>query len=166
MVAFSPGPSYGLELSLPYPILLVVGGLALSLLPGPPTLELPPDLVLMIFLPLLLYSAGLFLFAARPQGQLQANSVPFSRTCAAYHRTVAVVGHAVIGLPWPVAYVRGNCFADPVAVSATTERFGLPRRVATILEGESLINDGTALVLYPTAVATAAAGGSRCWRQG
>jgi hypothetical protein len=73
-------------LKVPYPISLGVVGLALSLLPGLPALELPPDLVLMVFLPPLLYSAAYLLFATRPQGQLQADSVPFGRACAAHDR--------------------------------------------------------------------------------
>jgi Na+/H+ antiporter len=147
-------------LKVPYPILLVVGGLTLSLLPGLPTLELPPDLVLMIFLPPLLYSAAFF---SSPR-DLRANLRPIAFLSVGLVLlttvTVAVVGHAVIGLPWPIAFVLGVIVSptDPVAVSATAQRIGLPRRVVTILEGESLVNDGTALVLYRTAVAAAVAG--------
>jgi NhaP-type Na+/H+ or K+/H+ antiporter len=148
-------------LKVPYPILLVVGGLALSLLPGLPTLELPPDLVLMIFLPPLLYSAAFF---SSPR-DLRANFRPIAFLSVGLVLlttvTVALVGHAVIGLPWPIALVLGVIVSptDPVAVSATAQRFGLPRRVVTILEGESLVNDGTALVLYRTAVEFLGVGG-------
>jgi Na+/H+ antiporter len=74
--------------------------------------------------------------------------------------TVAVVAHAAIGLSWTAAVVLGVIVSptDPVAATAIANRLGMPRRIVTILEGESLINDGTALVLYRTAVAAAVAG--------
>src|SRR5829696_6047197 len=155
-------------LKVPYPILLVVGGLALSLLPALPTLELPPNLVLMIFLPPLLYSAAFF---SSPR-DLRANFRPIAFLSVGLVLlttvTVAVVGHAVIGLSWPIAFVLGVIVSptDPVAVSAIAQRFGLPRRVVTILEGESLINDGVALVLYRTTVAAAVAGGFSIFEAG
>jgi monovalent cation/hydrogen antiporter len=106
---------------VPYPILLVVGGLALSLLPGLPTLELRPNLVLMIFLPPLLYSAAFF---SSPR-DLRANFRPIAFLSVGLVLlttvTVAVVGHAMVGLPWPIAFVLGVIVSptDPVAVSTT-----------------------------------------------
>jgi len=147
-------------LRVPYPIFLVIGGLALSLVPGLPEIELPPELVLLIFLPPLLYSAAFF---SSPR-DLRANLRPIALLSVGLVLltavTVAVVGHAVMGLPWAAAFVLGVVVSptDPVAVATIAERFGLPRRVVTILEGESLINDGTALILYRTAVAAVVAG--------
>lgn len=144
----------------PYPIFLVIGGLTLSLFPGLPEIELPPELVLLIFLPPLLYSATFFSSPGDLKAQLRPIAFLSLGLVLLTAATVAVVGHLFIGLPWPVAFVLGVVVAptDPVAVLATAERFGLPRNVLTILEGESLINDGTALVLYRTAVATVVAG--------
>jgi NhaP-type Na+/H+ or K+/H+ antiporter len=147
-------------LRVPYPVFLVVGGLVLSLIPGLPEIELPPDLVFVIFLPPLLYSAAFFTSPRdlkanlRPIALLSIGLVLFTTGA------VAVVAHAVIGLPWMVAFVLGVIVSptDPLAVSVIAGRLGIPRRVVTILEGESLINDGTALTLYRTAVTAVVAG--------
>src|SRR5215204_2602499 len=146
-------------LGVPYPVFLVLGGLALGLIPGVPEIELPPDLVFLIFLPPLLYSAAFFFSPrefkvnVRPIALLGIGLVPLTAV------TVAVVAHAAIGLSWPAAFVLGVIVSptDPVAATAIASRLGVPRRIATILEGESLINDGIALVLYRTAVASSVA---------
>jgi Na+/H+ antiporter len=145
---------------VPYPVFLVIGGLLLSLVPGLPTVELPPDLVFLIFLPPLLYVAAFFSSPLdlkanlRPIGLLSIGLVLITAGC------VASVAHLALGLPWSVAFVLGVIVAptDPVAVTATASLLSLPRRIVTILEGESLINDGVALTLYRTAVAAAVAG--------
>ena len=145
---------------VPYPVFLVIGGLLLSLVPGLPTVELPPDLVFLIFLPPLLYVAAFFSSPLdlkanlRPIGLLSIGLVLITAGC------VAAVAHLALGLPWSAAFVLGVIVAptDPVAVTATSSLLGLPRRIVTILEGESLINDGVALTLYRTAMATAVAG--------
>ena len=122
-----------------------------------PELELEPDLVLMIFLPPLLYSAAFFPSLRdlraniRPIGLLSVGLVALTAV------VVAGVAHWVVGLSWPVAFVLGAIVSptDPVAATAIAERLGVPRRIVTVLEGESLINDGSALVLYQTARAVA-----------
>jgi monovalent cation/hydrogen antiporter len=142
---------------VPYPIFLVLGGLALGFIPGMPELELEPDLVLLIFLPPLLYSAAFFSSLRdlraniRPIGLLSVGLVALTAI------VVAGVAHWVVGLSWPVAFVLGAIVSptDPVAATAIAERLGVPRRIVTVLEGESLINDGSALVLYQTARAVA-----------
>jgi monovalent cation/hydrogen antiporter len=155
-------------LRVPYPVFLVVGGLVLSFVPGLPSVELPPDLVLLIFLPPLLYSAAFF---SSPR-DLRANLRPIALLSVGLvlltSVTVAVVGHVIIGLSWPAAFVLGVVVSptDPVAVVATAERFGMPRRVVAILEGESLINDGTALVLYRTAVTAVVVGSFSIFQTG
>jgi Na+/H+ antiporter len=147
-------------LKVPYPVFLVVGGLLLSLVPGLPEVELPPELVFAIFLPPLLYTAAFFSSPVdlkanlRPIGLLAIGLVLVTAGC------VASVAHLALGLPWPAAFVLGVIVAptDPVAVTATAGLLGLPRRIVTILEGESLINDGVALTLYRTTVVAAVAG--------
>src|SRR5919202_1529039 len=145
---------------VPYPTFLVIGGLALSLIPGLPAIELPPQLVFLIFLPPLLYSAAFFSSPRDLKAQLRPIALLSMGLVLLTSTTVAVVAHAAIGLPWSVAFVLGVVVSptDPVTVSATAERGGLPHNIVTILEGESLINDGTALVLYRTAVTAVVAG--------
>ena len=149
------------RLSVPYPIFLVLGGLALGAVPGVPDVELEPELVLVIFLPPLLYSAAFFadLRALRADARglsLVSIGLVLATTCA-----VAVVAHKVIDIPWAAAFALGAVVSptDPVAATAIMQRLGAPRRVVNMIEGESLINDASALVAYRVAVA-AAVGGS------
>src|SRR5882724_4630 len=142
------------RLKLPPAVLLVVVGVVLALVPGLPRVELMPELVLLLVLPPLIYSAGVamswreFRFNLRPIALLAVGCVVF--TTAA----VAAVAHAVLGLPWPVAFVLGAIVSPPdvVAPLAIARRLGLPRRIVVILEGEGLANDATALILYRFAV--------------
>jgi monovalent cation/hydrogen antiporter len=147
-------------LRVPYPILLVIGGLALGFIPGVPELTLPPELVLVGVLPPLLYSAAFFTSLRdlrakfRPIGQLAVGLVLATMVA------VALVAHYATGLSWSASFVLGAIVAptDPIAATAIARRMGLPRRIVTIVEGESLINDATALVLYGTAVTAVVAG--------
>ena len=146
---------------VPYPILLVLGGLALGFIPGMPTIELSPDLVLVAFLPPLLYGAAFF----TPLRELRANAGSISTLAVglvlATTVAVAVVAHAVIPeLTWPTAFVLGAIVSptDPTAATAIAQRLGLPRRLIAIIEGESLVNDGTGLVVYRVAVVAVVAG--------
>ena len=148
-------------LAVPYPIFLVIGGLAFGLLPGLPSIELEPDLVLLIFLPPLLYAASFFTGLRdlrqniKPIGMLAVGLV------LATALAVALVAHAVIdGMSWPAAFVLGAIVSptDPVAATAIAGRIGVPRRVVSIVEGEALINDATALVAYKVAVAAVLTG--------
>ena len=153
-------------LHIPYPILLVLGGLALGFIPGVPTLQLPPELVLIAFLPPLLYSAAFFTSlrelreSIRPIGTLAIGLVLATMTA------VAVVAHGMVDdMSWGAAFVLGAVVAptDPLAASAIMRRLGVPRRAITIVEGESLVNDGTALVLYRVAVTAVVAGTFSVW---
>jgi Na+/H+ antiporter len=147
--------------SVPYPIPLVLGGLVLGLLPGIPDIELEPDLVLLIFLPPLLYAAAFFSDLRALHNDLRAISLLSIGLVFTTIGAVAVLGHAVIGLTWPMAFALGAIVSptDPVAATAIMRRLGAPRRIVNIIEGESLVNDATALVAYRVAV-TAAVGGS------
>jgi Na+/H+ antiporter len=148
--------------NVPYPIVLVVGGLALGFVPGLPEVELEPDLVLVIFLPPLLYSAAFFANLHDLKRDMRAISLLAIGLVLATMCVVAVVAHAVVdGLPWGAAFALGAIVAptDPVAATTVARRLAVPRRLVSIIEGESLVNDGTALVAYRVAVA-AAVGGS------
>lgn len=149
------------RLRLPYPIPLVVGGLALGSVPGLPHVALPPDLVLLAFLPPLLYSSALLLSWRDFRANLGAIGRLAIGLVLATAAAVALVAHALVpGLPWAAAAVLGAIVAptDAVASSAVAQQLRLPRRLITILEGESLVNDATSLVLYRLAVAAAATG--------
>lgn len=146
---------------IPYPILLVVGGVGVGFIPNLPDVELAPEAVLVIFLPALLYSAAFFSSLrdlrenVRPIGLLALGLVVFTTL------GIGVLAHLVIpDLGWAAAFTLGAIVAptDPVAATAIASRSGAPTRIVTILEGESLINDSTALVAYKVCVAAALTG--------
>jgi monovalent cation/hydrogen antiporter len=148
-------------LRVPYPILLVLGGLAIGVVPGMPNVELQPELIFFGVLPPLLYGAAFFTSLrdlranVRPIGLLAIGLVVMTTV------GVAVVAHALVdGLTWPSAFVLGAIVSptDPIAATAIARRLGVPRKVVTIVEGESLVNDGTGLVLYRVAVAAVVTG--------
>ena len=149
------------RIGIPYPILMTVGGLLLGLVPGLPRIELAPEIVFLLFLPPILFSAAYFTSLR----ELRANARPIGLLAfglvLATTGAVAVVTHALApGIGWPAAFVLGAIVSPPDAVAATAiaQRLGLPRRVVIILEGESLVNDSTALVAYRLAVVAAATG--------
>ena len=148
-------------LRLPYPIVLVLGGLGAALIPGLPEIELDPEVVFLIFLPPLLAAAG---FYASPQElRVEARALAFLAVglVLATMAAVAVVAHAVIdGLSWPAAFVLGAVVAptDPVAAIATFARLGVPARVKLLVEGEAMINDAAALVAFRIALGAALTG--------
>lgn len=143
------------------PLALVVAGIIGSYLPGVPTIELPHEVVLLGLLPPLLYAAALQtsltdLNALRRPILLMSVGLVLFTTAG-----VAVVVHALIdGLPWAAAFAIGAVVAPPDAVAATAigRAIGLPRRLVTLLEGESLLNDATALVALRTSIAALAGG--------
>jgi monovalent cation/hydrogen antiporter len=143
------------RIGIPYPILLVLGGLVLGFAPGIPDVQLDPDLVLVVFLPPLLYSAAFF--ANLRELRADARTITLSSTVLVVVTAVAVAvaTHALVdGLDWAVCFALGAIVAptDPVAATAVLRRFDVPRRVVNIIEGEALINDASALVLYRIAV--------------
>jgi Na+/H+ antiporter len=153
-------------LRVPYPILLVLGGLALGFVPGIPHVALRPDVVLVAILPPLLYSAAFFTSLRDLRRNVRPLSLLAVGLVLATTISVAAVCHAAIsGLSWPVCFVIGAIVAptDAVAATAIASRLGLPRRLVTLLEGESLINDATALVAYGFAVTAVLTGDFSLW---
>jgi Na+/H+ antiporter len=149
-------------LRVPYPILLVIGGSLVGFAPGVPDVQLEPDLVLLIFLPPLLFNAAYFSSVRDLRMYARAITLTSIGLVLITMCSVALVAHAAIdGLPWAAAFALGAIVSptDPLAAVAITRRLGVPRRIVTVIEGESLVNDGTALVAYRTAV-SAAVGGS------
>jgi len=153
---------------IPYPIFFVIGGLLLGLIPGLPRVRLDPELVFLFFLPPLLYPAALFTswrdFRAnlRPISLLAVGLVLFTTVAVAW------LAFYFLHLPLAVGFVLGAIISPPDAIAATAiaERLNVPRRIVTILEGESLVNDATALVAYRFAVAAVATGSFSLTRAG
>jgi CPA1 family monovalent cation:H+ antiporter len=159
------------RLGVAYPNLLVVGGAALGLAPGLPRVDVPPDVVFLVFVPPLVYTAAAFTglrdfrFNLRPIALLSVGLVLVTVLA------VAGAAHAAVpGMGWPAAFVLATVVGptDTVAVTAVTEWLHVPRRVVTVLEGESLVNDATALVAYRMAVVAVSTGsfslGEACLR--
>lgn len=149
------------RLAIPYPILLVVGGLVLGLVPGLPTVRLDPEIVFLVFLPPILWSAAYFTSWRDFRADLRPIALLAVGLVLATTAVVAGAARAMFpGISWAVAIALGAIVSPPDAVSATAvgRQLRLPRRGITILEGESLVNDATALVLYRAALATAVSG--------
>jgi len=153
---------------VPYPVTLVLGGAVIGFLPGVPSVALGPDLVLLIFLPPLLYGAAFFTSVRdlrRNARSIALLSIPLVLVTMT---AVAVVAHEVIGMDWAPAFVLGAIVSptDAVAPAEIMRRIGAPRRLLTLVEGENLTNDWTALVLYRFAVAAVVSGSFSLWEAG
>src|SRR3954469_3446950 len=145
-------------IQVPYPIVLVIGGALLGLSGGLPQIELDPELVLVIFLPPLLYTGAFFANLNDLRRNLRPIALASIGLVLATVVVVAVVAHALIpGVSWPVAFTLGAIVGptDPVAGTEIARRLGVPRRMISVLEGESLLNDASALVAYRIAVKAA-----------
>jgi CPA1 family monovalent cation:H+ antiporter len=148
------------RLRIPYPIAFVVIGLAFALVPGLPAPHLNPQLLFLLVLPPLLFSGGWntdwyeFKRNFTSISLLAVGLVLFTTV------VVAVLAHQFAGFDWAMAFVLGAIVSPPDAVAAEAifERMAVPRRIAAIVTGEGLVNDGTALVLYRFAVAAAVSG--------
>jgi Na+/H+ antiporter len=145
-------------IDVPYPIVLVIGGALLGVLPGLPDAKLDPELVLLLFLPPLLYAAAFFSNLRDLRADLRPIMLLSVGLVIATVLVVAWVAHEYVGLEWRQAFVLGAIVGptDPVAATAIARRLGLSRRTVSILEGEGLINDATALVIYKIALGSAA----------
>jgi CPA1 family monovalent cation:H+ antiporter len=148
------------RLKIPPAILLVITGVGLALIPDLPTLQLAPDLVLVLVLPPIIYWDAVkmswkeFRFNLRPIALLAIGCVVFTTVA------VAAAAHWVLGFPWAVGFVLGAIISPPDAVAplAIAQRMQVPSRLLVVLEGEGLANDATALVLYRFAVTAVSAG--------
>ncbi|HSN28693.1 MAG TPA: Na+/H+ antiporter [Kofleriaceae bacterium] len=146
------------RMKLPYPIVLVFGGIALAFTPVP-RFEIAPEIVLVIFLPPLLFSAAWLTSWRDFRSNVRAIGLLAIGLVVATTFGVALVAHALVpGLPWSVAFVIGAIVSPPDAVAATSvlQRMRVPARLTVILEGESLVNDATGLVAYQIALASVA----------
>jgi monovalent cation/hydrogen antiporter len=156
------------RIGVPYPILLVLGGLVLGFVPGLPRVDLEPEVVFLLFLPPLLYVSAIFTSWRDFRTNLRKISQLAVALVLVTVCTVAAVAHWAVGLPWGAAFVLGAIVSPTDAIAATSiaQRLGIPRRIVTVLEGESLINDATGIVAYRVAVAAVAAGGFSLWQAG
>jgi Na+/H+ antiporter len=154
------------KVKIPYPVLLVVTGMAIGFIPHLPVIELDPDTVFLLFLPPVLYAAAWntswfeFKAAARPISLLAIGCVLFTTV------VIAIVAHHFIpGFNWAESFVLGAIISPPdaVAASAATKGLSIPKRIITILEGESLVNDATGLIAYRYAIGVVAGGGFIFW---
>jgi monovalent cation/hydrogen antiporter len=152
-------------LRIPYPILLVLGGLLLGFAPGAPTVTMSPDVVLIGILPPLLYVSAYSTGLRELRQNLRPISLLAIGLVAMTTVGVALVAHAITDLPWAEAFILGAVVSptDPIAATAIGRRLGVPRRVIDIIEGESLVNDGTALVLLRVAIVASVAGSFSAW---
>src|SRR5437867_741619 len=148
-------------LSVPYPIVLVIGGALFGFVPGLPEVKLDPDVVLVVFLPPLLYGAAFFANLGDIRANLRGITLTTVGLVLATMCAVAVVAHELIaGLPWAAAFALGAVVSptDPLAAATIMRRLEMPRRLVGFAEAEGLFNDATALVAYRVAVAAVVAG--------
>ena len=151
----------GRRLKLPYPIALVIGGLGISLVPGLPAVRINPDLVFLLFLPPLLYAAGWLTSWHDFRANLRSIFLLAFGLVLFTTLVVGVVLHALIpAVPLSLAFAFGAIVSPPDAVAATAiaRQVHLPKRIVTVLEGESLVNDATGLIALRFALAAAASG--------
>jgi len=156
-------------LRIPYPILLVLGGLAIGLVPGMPNVELKPELIFFGVLPPLLYGAAFFTSLRDLRANQRSIGLLAIGLVVATTAAVAIAAHELVdGLTWQSAFVLGAIVSptDPIAATAIARRLGVPRKLVTIVEGESLVNDGTGLVAYRVAVAAVVTGSFSEWYTG
>jgi CPA1 family monovalent cation:H+ antiporter len=146
------------KIKLPYPVLLISAGIGIGFIPALPNITLNPDIVFLIFLPPLLYDAA---FNISPQEfKTNFNTIGTLAIGLVFITAgaIAVIAHYLIpGMTWPLAFVLGAILSatDAVAAMSITKGLGLSHKTVTILEGESLINDASALVTYRFAIAAA-----------
>jgi monovalent cation/hydrogen antiporter len=155
------------KIGVSYPIFLVIAGLLISFVPGMPHLQMEPDLIFLIFLPPLLYEAAWntswkdFWSLKRPILLLSIGLVIFTATAVAYTSYALIPGFTLA-----LGFVLGGIVSPPDAVAATSVLHGLkiPKRVVTILEGESLVNDASSLIVFRVALATVSTGEFFFWK--
>jgi Na+/H+ antiporter len=148
-------------IGVPYPVVQVLGGLAIAFVPGVPTIEVDPDIVFLIFAPPLLHAAAYYAGHKRLRDYAPELGLLAVGLVAVTIGAVAVVAHALVdGMTWPAAVALGAAIAPTDAVAATGifRRLGAPERVLAVVEGESLVNDATGLVTLRLAIAAGVTG--------
>jgi len=148
------------RLGVPYPVVFVIGGALVGLIPGTPVLVLDPNLVFLLFLPPLIFGDGwttdvrTFLRYRQPILLLAIGLVVFTSVCVAY------AARWLLGFPLALGFVLGAILSptDAVATDAIAQELTLPRRLAAIINGESLVNDASGLVVYAFAVTAVTSG--------
>jgi CPA1 family monovalent cation:H+ antiporter len=161
LVAVVALASVARRLSIPYPIVLVLGGLLLAVMPGLPRVQLDPDLVFLLFLPPLVYAAGWTTSWHDVVVHLRSILVLAVVLVLVTTVVVGVVAHLVVpALSWPAAFILGAIVSptDTVAAEAIASRVTLPHRIVAVLEGEGLFNDATGLVAYGVGITAALSG--------
>lgn len=151
------GGALAAKIRLPPPLVLLLLGAALGFVPLLSGIQLPPDLVILLFLPALLYWESLNTSLREIRRNLRVIVLASIVLVLVTAGVVAAIAHG-FGLPWPIAFVLGAILAPTDATAVSSIAGHLPRRTGTILRAESLINDGTALVLYAIALGTAVSG--------
>ncbi|MEZ4944233.1 MAG: Na+/H+ antiporter [Cyclobacteriaceae bacterium] len=154
------------RIKVPYPVMLVLAGIGIGLVPGLPIVSLDSDVVFLLFLPPVLYAAAWntsltdFKDSARPISSLAFGCVLFTTIAVAF-----VAHYFIPGFGWAESFVLGAIISPPDAVAATaaTKGLKLPKRIITILEGESLVNDATGLIAYRYAITAVATGTFIFW---
>lgn len=155
------------KVKLPYPILLIVAGIAVGFVPSIPDIELNPEIVFLIFLPPLLYDAAFNISFQTFKTNINTISTLAISLVFITASGIAVLAHYIIpGMTWPLAFVLGAILSatDAVAAMSITKGLGLSHSTNTILEGESLVNDASALVAYRFAVASVTGATFIFWR--
>src|SRR5215212_7148696 len=155
-------------LNVPYPILLVLGGLGIGFVPGLPVVQIAPEVIFIVFLPPLLNTAAFFSSPLNLRAHLRPIILLAIGLVLLTTVVVSAIAHFVVGLPWAAAFVLGAILAptDPVAAEAIFRRLGVPERVGTVVGGESLINDGTGLAAFRMALAALGGGAFSIWEAG
>lgn len=157
------------KIRLPYPILLITAGIAIGFIPAMPEIQLNPEVVFLIFLPPLLYDAAFNISFKDFRTHINTISTLAIGLVFATTVGIATIAHYVIpGMSWPVSFVLGAILSatDAVAAIGITKGLGLSHKTVTILEGESLVNDASALVAYRFAVAAVTGAAFVFWKAG
>ena len=162
LVAVAGLSSFARRLDVPYPIVLVLGGALFGFVPGVPAVTLNPSVVLVVFLPPLVYGAAFFANLGDMRANLRTLALNSIGLVLVTMVAVAAVAHALVpGLSWAGAFALGAVVSptDPMAAASIMRRLDFPRRLVSAIEGEGLFNDATALVAYKVAVAALVGGG-------
>jgi monovalent cation/hydrogen antiporter len=161
LVAIAGLSALARQLSIPYPIVLVLGGALFGFIPSVPTVKLDPSVVLVVFLPPLVYGAAFFANLGDIRANLRAVTLSSVGLVLVTMVAVALVAHALVAqMSWAAAFTLGAVVSptDPLAGAAIMRRLEFPRRYVSAIEAEGLFNDATALVAYKVAVAAVVAG--------